>query len=269
MSIRKFKRIVSIVLSTAILSLTSCSKEELYNDLDTLTGEGVIKIDQSKVSGKIGRVFSKYAYIEAPNGGKIAIFGTSGVSDEQMIYAKKIMKQYLDIEGDLYKSGHKEIIANSLANKRAALTFWDDQNQAEEHLDKISTLGYSMQDLYATESLNSGSRDASYEEILHLVHNLGIAPTLFKYQQRLQKANDAAIKKGIWHPGRDSDDLPESDFDDEYFAAIMDCYLGLWEGKGATMGGEYQPSSKKELKTMDPAGYQLIRDLFGDIMPVK
>jgi hypothetical protein len=264
------KKLFHTLLALVAICLNeACSRDELYNDLEALKGEGVIEINKHKVSGKIGKVFSKYTYLVAPNGGRIEIFGTSGVSNMQMLYARNVLNLYLTSEGVLYKSKHKEIIANSLANKKAALSFWDNQKQAEENLGKLEFEGYSFQDLYATESIGSGNRDASYEEILHLVHNFGIAPTLFKYQDRLQKANDAAIKKGIWHPGRDTDDLPKADYDDEYFAALMDCYLGLWEGKGGTMGGEFSPSSQKELKLNDPAGYQLIKDLFGDIQLLK
>jgi hypothetical protein len=250
------------------LLFVSCSKEELYNDLETLVGDGVIEINEKNVSGNIGKIFSKYSYVNTPNGGRIEIFGTSKVSDEQMLYAKDILKQYLTSEGTLYKKKHKKVIANSMANKKTALTFWDNEQQAESNIDKVVKLGYNIQDLYATESLNSGNRDASYEEILHMVHNYGIAPTLFKYQDRLQKANNNAIKKGIWKPRTGAEDLPKADFDDEYLAALMDCYLGLWEGQSNTMGG-YEPTSKQEQKAKDPIGHQLILDLFGDINTVR
>lgn len=261
--------VLKFVLALLILMAFSCSKEELYNDLESLEGDEVIEIGTHNVSGKIGELFSKYTYITAPNGGRVELLGTSGVSNEQMRYARDILTQYLITNGERYNRGHKKIVANSMANKKTALTFWDNENQAEANVGKVATLGYNVQDLYATESLDSGNRDASYEEILHLVHNYGIAPTLFKYQDRLQKANDDAIEKGIWKPRMGADDLPKADFDDEYFAALMDCYLGLWEGKGSTFDGAYAPSSKVELKSTDPTGYQLIRDLFGDIKKVR
>ncbi|MCT4590674.1 MAG: hypothetical protein N4A71_22800 [Carboxylicivirga sp.] len=254
------------VIVAVVMALSSCGKEKLYADLSKLSGTGVIEIGPHNVSGKIGEVFSKYIYVTAPNGGRIEIFGTSGVSKDQMIYARDIMHQYLTCDGTVYKTRHKEIIANSMANKRSALVFWDTQEQYEANISKVSGAGYNVQDLYATESLGSGHRDASYEEILHLIHNYGIAPTLFEYQAKLQKANDDAITKGIWNPW--GDDLPKADFDDEYFAAVMDCYLGLWEGQGGTMGGSYKPSSREEIKEQDPVAYQLIMDLFGDIQPI-
>jgi len=256
------KKTLFIFLITVLLS---CCKKELYSDLGKLSGEGVIEISSDNVSGKIGKIFSKYVYTTAPNGRRIEIFGTSGVSDKKMLYARDILEQYLKIEGNLYKNKHKEIIANSMANKRSAMVFWDTEQQYENNMSKLLLSGYNLQDLYATESLGS-ERDASYEEILHLVHNYGIAPTLFEFQSKLQKANDDAISKGLWNP---SSDLPKADYDDEYFAALMDCYLGLWEGKGGTMGGEYIPSSKDEMINKDPIGYKLIKELFGDIKTIK
>ena len=254
----------ALVILLAIV-IVSCNKEELYSDLSKLSGSGVIEIGPHNVSGKIGKVFSKYVYTSAPNGGRIEIFGTAGVSDEKMLYALDILEQYLTSDGDLYKKNHKEVIANSMANKRCALAFFDTEEQFEDNIAKVFFAGYNMQDLYATESLGT-FRDASYEEILHLVHNYGIAPTLFKFQIKLQKANDDALARGIWNPWGG---LPQADFDDEYLAALMDCYLGLWDGLGPTFWGAYEPSSREELKLIDPVGYQLIRDLFGDIEQVR
>ena len=261
----KIKQLIVPLIFIAFV-MFSCKKEKLYADISKLKGTGVIEIGPHNVSGNIGKVFSKYIYVTAPNGRRIDIFGTSGVSDEQMEYAKSIFGHYFNSDGDVYKSTTKKIIANSLANKRSALVFFATQEEYEANIQKVGAVGYNVQDLYASESLNSGNRDASYEEILHLVHNYGIAPTLHEYQYRLQKANDNAIANGLYSP---ASDLPKADYEDEYFAAIMDCYLGLWVGTSGTMYGEYKPTSKQEMLTQDPDGYQLIRDLFGDIEPVQ
>lgn len=245
----------------------SCKKEKLFNEINQLTGTDVIEINSSNVSGNIGKIFSKYIYLTAPNGKRIHVFGTSGVSDAQMKYARKIFNSYFTTNGELYSSSAKTIIANSMGNKRTALVFFDTQEQYEANIGKVSSIGFNVQDLYASESLNSGNRDASYEEILHLVHNYGIAPTLFEFQHRLQQANDNAIANGIWTPWGD---LPKADYEDEYFAGLMDTYLNLWKGTGSSFGGgSYLPSSKEEMKTRDPNGYKLIRDLFGNIKPVQ
>jgi hypothetical protein len=252
----------SVFILFIIIALTACNKEELYSDLGKLSGTGVIEIGTHNVSGIIGEVFSKYIYTTAPNGGRIEIFGTSGVSDDQMLYAREVLEQYLICDGLVYKRKYKEIIANSMVNKRSAMVFFDTEEQYRANISKVAIAGYNVQDLYATESWGSGNRDASYEEILHLVHNYGIAPTLFNYQNKLQKANDDAIDKGLYNPDRD--DLPKADFDDEYFAYIMDCYLGL-----ATEGRQYKLTTRAEMQAQDPAGYQLILELFGDIKPVR
>lgn len=247
--------------------LCACAgqKDKLYTDLSHLKGDGVIEIGTHNVSGIIGEIFSKYIYVTAPNGGRIEIFGTSNVTNKQMVYARDILKQYITIPGKLYHN--KKYIANSLANKKSAMVFWDTEKQYRENMSKIVSTGYNFQDLYATESVDSGNRDASYEEILHLVHNYGISPTAPLFQNRLQKANDDAIAKGLWQP--DEDDLPQADYDDEYFAAIVDCYLGLWVGKGGTMGGAYKPSSRSEMQEQDPQGYQLVVDMFDGLRLIK
>ncbi len=251
-----------------VLTLTTCQNQQIHIDLDKLSSDGVIDIGTHNVRGEIGKIFSKYVYTTAPNGGRISIFGTSGVSDDQMVYARNILELYFNSEGEVYKKVHKEAIANSMANRRCAMIFFDTEEQSQANRDRLLSSGYSLQSLYATESLGSGNRDASYEEILHLVHNYGIAPSLFEYQDKLQKANDDAKRKGLWIPWEDRG-LPSADFDDEYLAALMDCYLGLWQGQGGTFFGAYKPSSQAEMKTRDPVGYQLIRELFGNIKPVE
>ena len=147
------------ILLLLIVSI-ACNKEELYSDLEKLSGEDVIEIGTHNVSGNIGEIFSKYVYTKAPNGRRIEIFGTSGVTDEQMLYARDILEQYLTSDGTVYKRKHKEIIANSMANKRSAMVFWDTEEQYSDNIIKVEYLGYSVQDLYATESLGMFS-DAS------------------------------------------------------------------------------------------------------------
>ena len=261
------KTISYISLIVVFLFSISCKKQRLYEDIDRLSGDGVIKIGTHNVSGAIGEVFSKYIYYTVPNGGRIHIFGTSGVSDEQMEYARDIFERYLTTEGAIYKRSAKDVVANSIANKKSALVFFDTETQYEENIFKVGLLGFNVQDLYATESLNSGNRDASYEEILHLVHNYGIAPTLFEYQDRLQRVHDNALKNGLWTPWVEQG-LPKADFDDEYFAGLMDTYLGLYEGDLLGSFGGFKVRTKEELRVQDPDGYQLIVDLFGDIKPV-
>lgn len=261
----KLNQILTILVVIVISS--SCQKEKLYTELSQLSGTGIIKIDNNNISGNIGKIFSKYIYTTAPNGKRIEIFGTSGVSDDQMEYAREILVQYLTIDGDVYSGEVKKAIANSMANKKTALAFFDTQEQYEANISKLLFTGYNIQDLYASESWGSGNRDASYEEILHMVHNYGIAPVLLEFQERIQKANDEAIANGLWKPWSN---LPKSDYDDEYLGGLMDTYVGLWEGTGTSYGqGSYKPTTKDEMKTLDPKGYKIIRDLFGDIKTVR
>lgn len=249
-----------------ILFVVSCGKEKLYHDVHALSGEGVIEINEGNVRGNIGEIFSKYIYLTASNQKRIDIFGTEGVSDEQMEYVRDIFNNYFNTEGQLYSRSAKQIIANSMANKKSALVFFDTEEQYEDNILQVSLLGYNVQDLYASESLNSGERDASYEEILHLVHNYGISPTLYQYQSQLSEAANNAVSRGLYTP---PEDVGSADYDDEYFAAIMECFLGFWEGTDGTFDGEYTPSSKQDMINQDPDGYALIRDLFGDIQPVQ
>jgi hypothetical protein len=214
-------------------------------------------------------LFAKYTKHVAPNGKPIHIFAQAGVSDLQVVRAREILKYHLtDAPGTQYgfdKSG----IANRMADVRATLMYTDTEIKSFAMRPILRDSELRLQDLYATESPVEGSyeyvnnkgkpgerftRDASYEEIMHLVHDKGLEDILPEYHQEIVEAEKAAVAADIYHYGRLA---PH-----EYIITGFDIYFGLWEhnpqGDGTSFGEEYPFHTKEEMKEGDRALYDLV-----------
>lgn len=242
---------------------------EVLDNIDILPSPyGVVPLPQ-ELGKTLNGLFSKYTKHIAPNGKPIHIFAQSGVSDLQVVRAREILKYHLtDAPGSQY--GHdKTAMANRMADVRATLMYTDTEIKSFAMRPILRDSELRLQDLYATESpvegsyeycLNKGkpgeryTRDASYEEIMHLVHDKGLEDILPAYHQEIVEAEKAAVKADIYHYGRLA---PH-----EYIITGFDVYFGLWDhnpqGDGKSFGDEYDFHTKEEMKAGDPALYDLV-----------
>lgn len=81
-------------------------------------------------------------------------------------------------------------------------------------------------------------RDASIEEITHLIHTGGIIPAYPELQARLEKATWAAIDGKLFRPW---DGLPEDSFSHEYLTIGLEIYYGGRQHH-TTIGSPRQPA---------------------------
>jgi len=242
---------------------------EVLDRIDT-SGSPYGVVPLPKELGKtLNGLFSKYTKHLAPNGKPIHIFTQSGVSDLQVVRAREILKYHLtDAPGTQY-GRDKAAIANRMADVRATLIYTDTEIKsfASRPILRLSKL--KIQDLYATESSVEGSyeyihnqakpgghfsRDASYEEIMHLVHGKGLEAVLPEFHKEIVEAENVAVAAGIYKYGQPA---PH-----EYIITGFDIYFGLWEhdpqGNGKSFGNEYPFHTKEEMKAGDPALYGLV-----------
>jgi len=242
---------------------------QVLDNIDTSPSPlGVVPLPK-ELGKTLSGLFSKYTKHLAPNGKPIHIFAQSGVSDLQVVRAREILKYHLtDAPGTEY--GHdKAAIANRMAEVRAVLTYTDTEAKSFALRPILRNSELRIQDLYATESPVEGSyeyihnkarpgahftRDASYEEIMHLVHDKGLEDVLPRFHQEIIDAETAAVKAGIYRYGRPA---PH-----EYIITGFDVYFGLWEHNpqpdGGSFGHEYPFHSKEQMKAGDPALYALV-----------
>jgi hypothetical protein len=242
---------------------------EVLDNIDTsISPLGVVPLSE-ELGKTLNGLFAKYTKHLAPNGKPIHIFAQSGVSDLQLVRAREILKYHLtDAPGTQY-GFDKTALANRMADVRATLIYTDTEIKSFAMRPILRDSELRLQDLYATESPVEGcyeyihnearpgerfTRDASYEEIMHLVHAKGLEDILPDYHQEIVEAEQAAIEAGIFKYGRPA---PH-----EYIITGFDIYFGLWDhnpqGDGKSFGEEYPYHTKEEMKAGDPALYDLV-----------
>jgi len=242
---------------------------EVLDSIDTSTSPyGIVPLPE-ELGKTLNGLFSKYTKHVAPNGKPIHIFAQSGVSDLQVVRAREILKYHLtDAPGTQY-GFDKTAMANRMADVKATLMYTDTEIKSFAMRPILRASELRLQDLYATESPVEGgyeyinnkgrpgerfTRDASYEEIMHLVHDKGLEDILPEYHQEIVVAEKAAVEADIFRYGRLA---PH-----EYIITGFDIYFGLWDhdpqGDGKSFGDEYPFHTKEEMKAGDPALYDLV-----------
>ena len=126
--------------------------------------------------------FGRYTELAAPSGGVVRIFVGDGTSDAKAIRARSILRWFLeDVAGSAYGSD-KSAVMDSMASNDAVLML---PGGAHEPGDEPP---FDAQPLFNDEITLEGSawylesdwdhRDASFEEIFHLLHDTGIGLSL-------------------------------------------------------------------------------------------
>lgn len=228
-------------------------------------------------------VFVRYTKVVAPNNKPIHILAQDGWSEARILKARNVLEHILtDVPGTQY-GADKSLVANMMADNRATLTLFNTEpDMREAFRGPLRRVELGMQDLRANESPVEGhedymahrTRDASFEEVLHMVHDYGIKPALPQMQLDLIRITDAAMERGLWQ-GR-QDDLENEP--NEYVAAIYDNYLDLWtvpptvyEGRpieagripeGTSHFGIYGARGRAGLRELDPEGLAILQEFF-------
>lgn len=272
--------------------------EKMNSDTDNKSNQGIKKVvnfenenyktyigskdiirDTSKLGSIYKKNYSKYIAYKAPNGKDINIVAQDKITDEQLLYAYNMLSFYINSQGDEKATE----IANSMTEKGALLNM-PNGSDGNSPIAENAVLG---QPLYQNEVANVGSawyinnnfehRDATFEEILHMVHDYGIGtksnpasqPELQKKiyvatMNSLAKEKKDWGKKGLW--GLNSKDWlvelsKEGSLEQEYLASVVDSYYGLWgafnENSGG-MWGIYTSKVRNDIEKNDPVGYELV-----------
>jgi len=175
--------------------------------IDTSATPGGVVPLPDFVDRRIRKWFGRYTRLVAPNGKPIHILAQDGWREDQIIRARKVLQHILaDAPGTRYGSD-KAPIANAMADRRATLVLFDTVQQMERAFGGgLGSVELGCQDLRANECpvegdadyLRHETRDAAFEEILHLVHDYGIRPVHPAYDEAIHQANLKAANRGIW-----------------------------------------------------------------------
>ena len=224
--------------------------------------------------------YNRYVSVKAPNGKSIHIIIMDRLSDYQIVKAFNVLNHYLTpVAGTKYGDKYsKRDIANAMANNGAVLKLmnYHDEPKYNDDLDGQPLFEDEIQveggDWYVRQDYEE-HRDASYEEILHLVHDYGIGvlntpeengTALPEFQRELNTIQKQALNQSYTPP----EDIlrewkKEVSVDQEYFAAIIDSYYGLWGAySGNGMWDLYSVKTRSDFFTEDPSALYITEQIF-------
>lgn len=290
---------MKFILSTLLLSalsigsLNNSNAQFLPDNIDISTNAlGIVPLPNSVPAIYLSNNFVKYTKIDCPNGEAIHFIAQNNISDAQIVNARSILQFYLtNYSGSQYGSD-KTTVINTMGTNNATLML---VNGSHSPGNEPSIMA---QPLYQNEmqvpghtwyqNNNYDFRDASFEEILHMMHDMGIGvdgpnsisnPALPAFQTEIRAAQDNADNNfQIWpltapsNPAWYNELSAENSLSQEYLASLIDSYYGLWDGwtgdptKG--MWGEYISHNRLEIQTEDPMGWALVPKYFSPFINV-
>ena len=280
------------------LFLNASQAQSLPDNIDISNSpNGVVDLPSTVPAAYISDGFVKYTKIPCPNGEAIHFIAQNNISIAQIVRARTILEFYLkDVPGSQFGS-NKEIVKNRMGTNDATLLLL---NGSDNGMNDPSVNG---QPLYEEEMAVEGSawyqnnnfdhRDASFEEILHMMHDMGIGvdgpnsipnPALPELQVEIRAAqqNACANNFAIWPLGAGGSNpqvqswynelSQENSLSQEYLASVIDSYYGFWnpwtEDPNTGMWGIYIAHNREQIQTEDPVGFVLLSMYFSPIINV-
>ena len=267
-----------------LLFIFSCSNDNSENQpIGQANPElGIENIIPSNLGKEYSANFNRYTKVVTPNGGKIHIVAQSNLTDEQIVRTRSTLEHFLkNYPGSEYGVNKSEL-ANKMAENGAILTLLNGQDDGNNPVEvngqalfenEIQVEGHPW---YINQDYNN-HRDATYEEILHLVHDYGIGidghnsfpGAMPKYQSEIRQAQKNALSTNLWGIGADkwiNELTDENSLTQEYLAALIDSYYGLWGGWTDSnthgMWGIYVAKTRNEIFLEDPVGGEIMNNKF-------
>ena len=267
-----------------LLFIFSCSNDNSENQpIGQANPElGIENIIPSNLGKEYSANFNRYTKVVTPNGGKIHIVAQSNLTDEQIVRTRSTLEHFLkNYPGSEYGDNKSEL-ANKMAENGAILTLLNGQDDGNNPVEvngqalfenEIQVEGHPW---YINQDYNN-HRDATYEEILHLVHDYGIGidghnsfpGAMPKYQSEIRQAQKNALSTNLWGIGVDkwiNELTDENSLTQEYLAALIDSYYGLWGGWTDSnthgMWGIYVAKTRNEIFLEDPVGGEIMNNKF-------
>ncbi len=197
--------------------------------------------------------------IETP---AVTFWATERVDPAKIEYAANVANALL-----LKDRNGSGVITEQVKQRQAVMTLFytfEERNTSIGYYMHRRALGIRSQDLEDEEIipdyLRLGGpegirRDASVEEITHLIHRGGIMAAYPEVQERLEAATEAAVERGFYRP---QDGLPADSYADEYLAYGLDIFYGARQRR--SYNG--MPLTPENLRIIDPELFEILSFLF-------
>ncbi len=279
--------LLAIAISTALVGCGS-SSNKTTNTTPEVTAPVANDLGISSVPSALKGTYSsalkfdRYSKVDTPNGGAIHIIAQNEISDNQIVRSRNILQHYLTNYPGSSHGADKSAVANKMADNGAILLLL---NGVDDGTNAGAQLG--GQPLYYGEMQVEGHtwyikqdydhRDASFEEILHLVHDYGIGVdqgatfngAMPEFQGNIRAAQVNALTGKLWawsanEAGWVKELTAENSLSQEYLASVVDTYYGLWGARPGDYGmwGMYIAKIRDDLASKDPQGAILMDNSF-------
>ncbi len=280
------------VITIVVFQLNGFS-QSLPDNIDISTNAlGIVPLPNTVPAAYASGGFLKYTKIACPNGEAIHFVAQSNISDAQIVNARSVLQFYLtNFTGSQYGSD-KSSVVNTMGTNDATLLLLNGSDQGTSpsvggqplYENEMQVPGHSW---YQNNDYNH--RDASFEEILHMMHDMGIGvdgpnsisnPALPAFQTEIRAAQDNADNNNyqIWPMGAVADPSwynelnTENSLSQEYLASLIDSYYGLWNAwpgdLNTGMWGEYIAHNRAEIEIEDPMGWALVPKYFSPFINI-
>ena len=243
-----------------------------YINIDN-SDNGIVQLPEN-IDSLFKEVADYYTHVDTPDGDIIPILAQENFSQSQIIHVRDVLNSLLkDVPGASF-GNDKSNISNAIGASNAIIFLLNDESEYENSsLLNLYEFGVGGQDLLATEVfpetsneyIQSSRRNATYEEVLHFVHNYGIKIAEPYMQNLIVEAMQTAIENQVYAP---LNDISPDDYADEYFALGLECFYGIWahdpNSDGFSGDREYSFINRLQMEQGDPALYRIISEYFGE-----
>jgi len=210
----------------------------------------------------------------------LRVLATDSVPDAKVLHAANVLAEYLDNDEN-GTVDQPEVLAKLLGNSNseiATMVLFESESEQESFMDSFETLMQILtrsQNLFADEIFENGSsgndRDATLEEVLHLVTDLGwdeAFPDIWGERKGSSVANAMDLARGgyfenvpaqyptdAWYTYDDeTSDYPTQITEYVYWATTTHLGAQNWQGRNhSNYTNEWTPYTKEMLAQTDPA----------------
>ena len=210
----------------------------------------------------------------------LRVLATDSVPDAKVLHAANVLAEYLDNDEN-GTVDQPEVLAKLLGNSNseiATMVLFESESEQESFMDSFETLMQILtrsQNLFADEIFENGSsgndRDATLEEVLHLVTDLGwdeAFPDIWGESKGSSVANAMDLARGgyfenvpaqypdsAWYTYYDeTSDYPTQITEYVYWATTTHLGAQNWQGRNhSNYTNEWTPYTKEMLAQTDPA----------------
>ena len=264
---QKFIVIISISL-IAIFFTAACKKDE-KKVAETPLADTNFKIVSHNDEGLAS--FNRKVVVFG-----IDIYAVAGVTDKNLLHAANVMAQYIDNDEDGIIDN--QLIVDKMLDNKAFVVMWKNESDLDIEIPEGrfgQDLGNDETNPEFVKNGNTGSFDASIEEIWHIISNAGYAyayPNVFGVNAGTELCNALDIARGD-HFVTIPNSYPANawfKYDDatceydcqatEYFYWALSSVLGAQQNRLSEIGHEWKLNTKALVESTDTAIYNILTD---------